>query len=249
MEFTRSGRSQSINTELYMGGSCDRRRLWFVEEEKDLGVTLSRNLKFSTHIKIQINKATAVLGQLRRTFNFWTTETFKTLYCAYVRPHLEYASVVWANPSKKDINAIEKVQRRATKLVPRIRNWTYEDRLAVLCLDTLQERRIRGDMIQFFKLSKGINQISWTVPPVPCNSLSQTGPAQGIRGHLRRISGQSSNHCSQRFNFFTNRVVNEWNGLPREVIEVSTVNQFKNRYDAYKDCKMKSSQSNKSNIS
>ncbi len=103
-------------------------------KELDLGVTFSRNMKFSNHIKIHVNKATGILSQLKRSFRYWTLDTCRTLYCAYVRPHLEYAAVVWSPPSKKDARLLEKVQRRATKLVPRIRNWRYKDRLAVLRL-------------------------------------------------------------------------------------------------------------------
>ncbi|RNA22384.1 RNA-directed DNA polymerase from mobile element jockey-like [Brachionus plicatilis] len=59
-----------------------------------------------------------------------------------------------------DSKMLEQVQRRATKLVPRIRNWRYEDRLAVLRLTPLHERRVRGDLIQMFKLTKGINEVN-----------------------------------------------------------------------------------------
>jgi hypothetical protein len=75
--------------------------------EKDLGVTFASNLKFSSHIRAQANKATSILGQLRRSFRFWTNTTFKTLYCAYVRPHLEYAAVVWFPYTTKDISTHE----------------------------------------------------------------------------------------------------------------------------------------------
>ena len=78
-----------------------------------------------------------MLGQLKRTFRFWTIATFRTLYCAFVRPHLEYAAAVWSPHSKKDIKTLESVQRRATKLVSRYRNWSYADRLAGLGLTTL----------------------------------------------------------------------------------------------------------------
>ncbi|RNA27807.1 hypothetical protein BpHYR1_001414 [Brachionus plicatilis] len=64
-----------------------------------------------------------------------------------------------------------------------------------------------------FKLIKGINEVSWVNPPVPASSLSQPGPAGGIRGHARRLSGQASTKCLQRTNTFTNRIVNEWNAL------------------------------------
>ncbi len=121
-----------------------------------------------------------------------------------------------------------------TKLVPRIRNWRYKDRLAVLGLTSLHERRLRGDLIQLFKLVNGINEVNWVNPPVNCSSLSQSGPARGIRGHARRLSGQSSTKCLQRANTFTNRVVNEWNALPAEVTDAVSVNQFKNRYDNFR---------------
>lgn len=87
MEFTRCDKSHYNTIELLMGESTYKSRLSLVEEEKDLGITLSRNLKFSTHLKKQTNSATAVLGQLRRKFMYCTTETFKTLYCANVRMH------------------------------------------------------------------------------------------------------------------------------------------------------------------
>jgi hypothetical protein len=234
MEFSRSGKSKLTNTELFMGESDAPHILKSVEFEKDLGVTFDRNLKFSSHIRIQANKANRILGQLRRTFRFWTIDTCKTLYCAYVRPHLEYASSVWSPSSKRDIRALETVQRRATKLVPRIRNWSYEDRLTVLGLTPLHERRIRGDLIQLFKFNNGFNEVSWVNPLVQCSSLSQTGPARGIRGHKRRLSGQPSTKCMQRSNFFTNRVVNHWNALPAEVTDSQSINQFKNKYDAFK---------------
>ncbi len=125
--------------------------------------------------------------------------------------------VVWSPPSKKNMKLLETVQRIATKLVPRIKNWKCEDCLAVLNLTSLQERRARGDMIQQFKLTNGINEVSWVNPQVHSSSLSQ-----------------ASTKSMQRANSFTNRVVNEWNALPAAVTDSDSVNQFKNRYDAYK---------------
>jgi len=142
-------------------------------KELDLGVTFSRNMKFSNHIKIHVNKATGILSQLKRSFRYWTLDTCRTLYCAYVRPHLEYAPVVWSPPSKKDARLQEKVQRRATKLVPRIRNWRNEDRLAVLGLTSLHERRLRGDLIQLFKLVNGINEVNLVTSGMSCPPKSQ----------------------------------------------------------------------------
>ncbi len=85
-------------------------------------------------------------------------------------PHLEYAAEVWNPYTARNIKILENVQRQATKLVPRIRNWYYEKRLAVLGLTTLIERRVRGDMLQLFNVNKNTNLVNWAQYPVNCSS-------------------------------------------------------------------------------
>ena len=87
-----------------------------VTSEKDLGVTIDHQLKFSDHIENAVKKANRVLGCLGRTFRHLNKDTFLLLYKAMVRPRLEYASCVWCPHLKKDSNVIEQVQRRATRL-------------------------------------------------------------------------------------------------------------------------------------
>jgi hypothetical protein len=81
--------------------------------------------------------------------------TFKLLYTALVRPHLEYANQVWCPYLKKHIEAIEIVQRRANKHIPGLSSLSYEDRLRKLKLPTLAYRRSRGDMIELYKILTG----------------------------------------------------------------------------------------------
>ena len=101
---------------------------------KDLGVIMDSSLTFETHIQQKIGKANSMVGLIRRTFTHLDEEIFLYLYKTLVRPHLEYANCVW-NPSKlKLIDALENVQRRATKLVPTLKNLSYEDRLKKLKL-------------------------------------------------------------------------------------------------------------------
>jgi hypothetical protein len=88
-------------------------------------------------------------------------------------------------------------------------------------------------MIQFYKTINDIKKVDWIKPHLPCNSLLQSRPAQGIRGHNRRLSGQRSTSCVQRENFLENRAVNEWNKLPAPTIRAETVNQFKNQYEKW----------------
>ena len=109
-----------------------------VESEKDIGVTIDRNLTFEKHIQIQINKANQILGLMRRAFLPLDNRTFSLLFKALVRPHLEYASSVWSPYKKKDINSIENVQRRATRMLLQIKNLEYEERLRKLKLPTLK---------------------------------------------------------------------------------------------------------------
>ena len=92
--------------------------------EKDIGVIIEDKLKFSEHLAEKINKANEVVGIIRRTFIGLDAEMFKQLYTALVRPHSEYAYQVWNPYLIKDIEAVENVQRRATRLLPNMKNLT-----------------------------------------------------------------------------------------------------------------------------
>ena len=130
---------------------------------------------------------------------------------------------------RRDIETLEKVQRRATKLVPSLRNLPYEDRLRRLNLPTLEEQRRRGDLIETFKILKQHDQVDRQ------NFFIMREDATGrknTRGHHLKIFKQRRNTV-QRRKFFSHRVVDTWNDLPREVIEATTVNGFKGRLDKY----------------
>ena len=92
-----------------------------VDSEKDIGVTIDQHLNFEKHIQTQINKTNQIVGLTRRSFVHLDNRTFSLLFKALVRPHLEYASSVWSPYKKKDIEAIENVQKRATRMLPRWR--------------------------------------------------------------------------------------------------------------------------------
>ena len=115
---------------------------------KDLGVTFNPKLNFSRHIYEITHKATKILGILRRTILFLNKKTFILLYKSLIRPHFEYANVIWY-PKYKSIS-VERVQRRATKLFMEIGHMTYTQRLEYLDLPSLWHRRLRGDMMQVF---------------------------------------------------------------------------------------------------
>ena len=120
------------------------------ELEKDLGVWMDGTLKFSHHVAHAVSKANQLLGLIRRSFTYLDGPLLKQLYTTIVRPHLEYANVVWHPYLMKDIEALERVQHRTTKLVPQLSRSPYEDRLKHLDLPTLIYRRDRGDAIETY---------------------------------------------------------------------------------------------------
>ena len=102
-----------------------------------------------------------MLRILHNTFILRESTLWKKLYTTYVRPHLEFAVAVWNPYRKNDIDILEKVQRRATKVSRELHGVSYENRLKRLKLTSLVERRRRGDLIQMFKIVKGRYAIQW----------------------------------------------------------------------------------------
>ena len=100
-----------------------------VFEEKDLGIIVDSQLTFDEHISQKVKKANAMAGLIRRSFTYLEPMFFKKLYVAFVRPHLEYGQSIWSPYLHKHINAIEKVQMRATKNVDGFSLLSYEERL------------------------------------------------------------------------------------------------------------------------
>ena len=187
--------------------------------EKDIGVKFDENLKFDKHIADIVGKANQRLGLIRRSFEFMDKKMFLLLYKALVRPILEYATVIWSPWLKKDIVAIEGVQRRATKLVKDIKDLSYEERLRELGLPTLIYRRERADMVQMFKIMKEFDQVH-------LNTLQMNKSAK-TKGHEMKIGKRHLNYKSI-MNSFVPRSTNKWNSLPEACVNSTTVNSFKN---------------------
>ena len=127
-----------------------------VNEAKDLGVLVDTHLNFESHIHTKVNKANSILGIIRRGYIHLDTEILVILYTAIVRPHLEFANTIWHPYLKKHINSIESVQRRATKLISSLKDLPYCERLQRLQLPSLSFRRLRGDMIETYKILHGV---------------------------------------------------------------------------------------------
>ena len=127
-----------------------------VDSIKDIRVTIDSNLTFNEHINIKIDTANKILGIIRRSYRFLNCETFLPLYRSIVRSHFDYAVSVWDPYKIKHISDIEDVQRRATKIIHEIKNLNYPERLRKLKLPTQSYRRIRGQMIEVYKIINNI---------------------------------------------------------------------------------------------
>ena len=226
---------------LHFGNSNKRMKYTFggqilesVEEEKDLGVIICRNAKPHLQCSKASKKANQVLGQLCRNVISKDKITFSKLYKTYVRPHLEYAIQVWNPWNVGDIEMLEKVQRRATRQIPGFGKMEYEDRLKSLGLTTLQDRRKRGDLIEAHKMLNGYTSVQKD------QLFEMRDGVQLTRGNIFLNLYKHHTHLEIRRNFFTERVINDWNQLPLEVKTAEDTTIFKINYDKFYESMKKS---------
>ena len=182
-----------------------------IEQIKDIGVVVDKNLKFEKHINAKIETANKILAIIGRTYMFLNIEIFIPLYKALVRSHFDYAIFTWNPHMIKHIEAIESVQHRATKLVPKIKNLTYLDRLKALNLPTISYRRLRGDMIEVYKIITSIYDSN------TCQNILnfRQNKVVNLRGHQYTFEHKRL-YTASRVNYFANRVVKVWNSLSED---------------------------------
>ena len=193
--------------------------------EKDLGVLVSTSLKPRQNCIAVRNKANRILGFISRSVSNRTGKVILKLYLALVRPHLDYAVQFWSPYYRMDIESLERVQRKMTKMIHDIRNLSYEDRLKKLNLHSLERRRVRGDMIEVYKWFKGINKGDINkVLRIHNENRTRSNGFKLEKFRFKKDIGK---------NWFGNRVVNMWNRLPNDIINANTLDTFKNRLDIY----------------
>ena len=169
------------------------------------------------------------MAVIRRSFTTLNKTNFPPLFKALVRSHLEYASSVWSPYKQKHKEAIEKVQRRATKQLPGMKDISYQERLEILKLPTLVYRRNRGDMIETYKIlhNKYYGDVSNFIK-LHTNCVSR----EGIRGHNLKLYHERP-RLHLRKESFPIRITKIWNNLPENVVNAPSVNSFKNKLDKH----------------
>ena len=200
---------------------------WLAESdrEKDLGIVVSQDLKTHVQCLEARNKANRMLGIINRNVSYKSKDVITKLYNSYVRPHLEYCIQAWRPYHRGDIDMLEKVQRRATKLIPSLRRLSYEDRLRELNMFSFERRCERGDMIEVYKIFNGLDDVN-------ASKFFELDDDNRTRGHFLKIKKKQC-RLDVRKNFFTNRVVDPWNKLPEHVISSSSLSSFKSRLDKH----------------
>ncbi|KAJ8024353.1 hypothetical protein HOLleu_34249 [Holothuria leucospilota] len=192
--------------------------------EKDLGITVDKDLNFRKHVSPIVSKANSTLGIIRRSFRYLDRNTIMLLYKALIRPILEYGLPAWSPFYKREQEAIEAVQRRATKLIPGFSELPYEVRLERLNLFSLAHRRLRGDMLFIYKYLHGL---------ITTDHLLFTRSTISVtRGHLYKLDKPRFSSL-RRQSFLTQRAINHWNALPELVVDSPSLDAFKWRLNRF----------------
>ncbi len=178
----------------------------------------------------QANKAASaanrMIGILKNSFVHRGVDLWKRLYTTYIRPNLEFAISAWNPHLQKDINVLEKVQRRATRIPHFMKSYEYEDRCKIWGITSLSDRRKRGDLIQKYKIETGQDMVMWHTQP------EKVVVREGERPRYHREKTKNA----ERHEFFNNRIANAWNLLPNEIVNATSVNDFKKKLDEKTSC-------------
>ncbi|XP_062897160.1 uncharacterized protein LOC134342681 [Mobula hypostoma] len=171
-EVVHFGRSNMM-TEYFISGKI----LGSVEDQRDLGVRVHRTFNTAAQVDSVVKMAFINCGSELRS-----REVILQLYRTLVRPHLEYCAEFWSPRHRNDVETIERVQRRFTRMLPGLGSIPYENRLSELGLFSLELRRMRGDLIKVCKMMRGIDLVD-------SQRLSPRAEMAATRGHRFKVLG------------------------------------------------------------
>ena len=162
---------------------------------------MNANMKVSEQCRIAASKGNQVLGMNRRNIPYTYKSLVVPLCKAIVRPHFECFIQAWSPYLRKDIDMLEQIQRRATNLIPGLRDIIYEERLKKCVLTTLETQRLRGDQIEVFNILNGYGNIDYNIFLFKIRDIKIT------RGHDFMLVKKQSRFYVRKFSF-SQRTIN-----------------------------------------
>ena len=208
------GRQQQHNTYFIHGLPIKS-----VDTVIDLGVTRSSDGSYSAHYQGLITKARRATGLIRRSLHMRTQQLMWPAFQVYVLPILMYGSSAWNPLYIKDIDAIEKIQRRFTKLIYELKHLPYLERLRKLKALTLRNRRLFVDLILAYKCIHKL--IDCTPESIGISVISSSTRGGGLHMCVKRASSNSN------ASLYSYRIAQQWNKLPSDIICSPSLNVFK----------------------
>lgn len=196
-----------------------------VKHVKDLGIYVDVDLKWSQHCTRVARRAHRLLTIIKKSFTSRCPTIMLKLYKAQLLPIFDYLSPIWSPYLKRDVDALEKVQRRFTRFFSNIRQSPYRSRLSSLGLLSLESRRLRHDLITVFKIVHGFLDVSF-------EQFFTHSATSKTRGHCYKLYTHHV-RLNCRRNFFTQRVITTWNALPERVVAGSSVSAFEDALTKY----------------
>ena len=190
----------------------------FVESHGDLGIEVSRTLKFHSHIRKTTGMCHGITTNILASTLCRDSEFVLNIYMSHIRPKLEYGSTLWNQGYAMDLRLLEGVQRRWTRSVSGLEDVPYPERLRRLDLFSVQGRLLRADMIMTWKIFNG----KCAIDPDQLFIMNETGR----RGHPLKIFHTQVN-CDVRKRSFAVRVVSNWNSLAADTVMAQSLTSFK----------------------
>ena len=230
------GKKTDQNTQPYIVSGVPAKTTTVV---KDLGLLISNNLKWSTHITHISSKASKLSNIILRSFSASNLHTYTLLYKSYIRPLVEYNTSIWAPYSQGDLDTVENVQRRYTKRICQKLNIKfngYKQRLDILNLETLENRRIKLDLVLVYKIVNGLIFVNQT------EIFQVINTSYNLRRHKLSLRNPFRITSDIGKYFFTNRIIKVWNDLPETLVNSETLATFKsglNSVNLERYCKLK----------
>ena len=195
-------------------------KLQSVTSAKYLGVDISSDLSWDSHINRSTTKANQTLGFLRRNIKVKSEQLKSMAYKTLIRPQLEYCSEVWAPYTQNQIDQIESVQRRSARWAKDDfqRTSSVTEMLHSLGWRRLDLRRIDSRLSMMYKITNNLVAI-------PVEAYLTTLERKSRHNHPLSYRLISATTDYYKFSFFP-RTVYHWNGLPAHVVSLPTIDQF-----------------------